>query len=298
MNEFVKEIIKKDNSATFFHSYMWLDTVKYYWNLDYIYDIQKINNKNIIMPVSVFHNCNNNDYYFSTFKGYGGYLSDQLLEEHEENIVKNIYFNKYNMFKTRDNPLKPWKNILLKPSVVECSYIIEKSIGLKLSSHHSREVKKAKSNGITIREAKNQEWIEFYKKCYLSTAKHWNNPSIIYRYDILDYLKTFENHVKLYIAEYKNNIVSGVVIFKLNKHAHYWLCGNDMEFRKLSPNYLLIYETAKKLFQDNIEHIDLGVSGNNSNIIAFKNGFSATPFISNQYSTDKNFEIIKKSLSN
>lgn len=63
----------------FSHLYV-VDTVKYYWNLDYIYNIQKINYENIILPVSIYHNCNDNDYYFSTFKGYGGYLSDKSLK--------------------------------------------------------------------------------------------------------------------------------------------------------------------------------------------------------------------------
>lgn len=279
--------------ATFFHTSMWLETVKFYWGMDYDYEFQFINGKKVILPLSVYQ-YNGTDFYFSTFKGYGGYLSDSSLSIDERRECESKIQHKYQYFKMRDNPLNPFLTTVAPVITNDFTYIVQrKNRGEKVHRSHRRNIAKAKENNINCRQAMNRkEWEQFYQTCYLDTVKKWNNPSIIYRFDILEHLSQY-NNVFLYIAEWKKEIVAGVVVLTFNRHAHCWLSGINQQHKEKMPLYMLIHDLIEGVLDEEVEYLDLGVSGMNDNLRFFKRGFGAISFTTLQYATTNIFKDIK-----
>lgn len=287
------EYLKLCDNATFFHTPMWLNAVKYYWGLDWFYEIEEIDGTVAVMPLSVYTK-NECDYYFSTFKGYGGVLfSNSDLKKEQYIKLEKKCISKYPNIKMRSNPLSPCYYEVSSISTVDVGYMVRRGCQRTLSRHHRRNIKIANNNSIMCRKADPQEWRYFYENCYLSTVSGWQEPSIVYDFSLFLFLQQYPN-VELYVAEYNGKIIAGIITLSFNKHAHFWLSGIDAEFKKTLSMYLLINEMFEGLLPKEIEFFDLGVSGNNENILQMKRGFGGEKYESIQYITSPDFKPLKK----
>lgn len=294
--EKIINFLKKCEGATFFHTPMWLDTIKYFWGMEWFYDIKKINNVEAIMPISVYEN-GSEQYFFSTFKGYGGVLTTkQFLDNEELLMIEKEYIKNYQNFKTRDNPLSPWHNRIFSNAVIDIGYMVDRNNSEReLSRSHKRKIAIANKNNLVCRKAKSNEWYLFYRDCYLSTVASWDNPSIIYNYSFFDYLHQFDG-VELYVAENAGKVIAGIIALSFGKHTHLWLSGIDNEFKYMAPIYLLINNMIDHLLPSETTLVDFGVSGRNENLLFFKRGFGGEMYESIQYETSSMFGDLKKSL--
>ena len=272
---------------------MWLDCVKYYWGLDWFYDIEELDGIVAVMPLSVYTK-NDRNYYFSTFKGYGGILySNSNLNKEQHLALEKKCICKYPNLKMRSNPLSPFCYDVSSISTIDIGYVVKRGAERTLSRHHRRNLKIANNNNIMCRKAAPQEWYYFYENCYLSTVSSWQNPSIVYDFNFFLFLQQYPN-VELYVAEYNDKIIAGIITLSFNKHTHLWLSGIDGEYKKILPMYFLINEIIEDLLPKEIEFIDLGVSGNNENILQMKKGFGGERYESIQYITSLDFKMLKK----
>ena len=248
------------------------------------------------MPVSVYKE-NNEKYFFSSFKGYGGILTTKKIIDTEDYLtLEDEFFEKHYNFKTRDNPLSPWKNNIYPNSTADVGYIVNRHHERILSKSHRRKIIIANKNNIICRKAKINELNTFYKNCYLSTVSSWKNPSIVYNYSFFDYIQQF-NGVELYVAEFSDKVIAGIITLSFGKHTHLWLSGIDNEYKHMAPIYLLINEIIDRLLPPERVLVDFGVSGGNENLIFFKKGFGGVKYESKQYETSTMFKELKIKLN-
>ena len=287
------------DNATFFHTPMWLDTVKYYWGLDWRYHIEEIDGISVVMPISVFTDVRQ-DYYFSTFKGYGGILcsnaSNEAITDTQWLKIEEKCTAQYINLKIRDNPLSLREYQIPGEKLSDTGYMIKRGKERAPGTHHKRNIKTAIKYGVVCRKAQQNEWFSFYQHCYLSTASAWKDPSIIYDFSLLEFLQQYAG-AEIYIALYNDQIIAGIVTLTFNRHTHLWLSGINQEYKNLMPLYLLITHLVDSLLPENIKYIDLGISGNNNNILMFKRGFGGEMYESFQYTSSPNFRQIKLIMS-
>ncbi len=68
--ETIMNLLEECDNATFFHTPMWLSTVKHFWGLEWFYDVKTVGDKKAFMPMCVYTDADRQDFHFSTFKGY------------------------------------------------------------------------------------------------------------------------------------------------------------------------------------------------------------------------------------
>lgn len=291
----IMKILSKCSSSTFFHTPMWLETIKQFWGLEWYYDLDNIDGVELVMPVSIFAQ-HGKEFHFSTFKGYGGIISSERIADRQKwKEIECRFVARHANLKTRDNPLLPWQNQISQIFSSDYGYIVDRYSRDELTKHHKRKIALAKRNSIICRLADSQELYLFYKNCYLQTVNSWKNPSIVYKYSFFEYLDQFED-VRLYVAEYNREIIAGVITLSFGCHTHIWLSGVNQDNKHLAPVYLLVNEVIEALLPSHIQYVDLGISGRNDNLLFFKRGFGGTKYESIQYETTSEFYELKRKL--
>lgn len=89
--------------------------------------------------------------------------------------------------------------------------------------------------------------------------------------------------MKLWVAEYRDEIVGGMLCFFSSKVVAPWAIHTKEKFFPLRPASLLYYTLIKYSCENDYRWIDLGRSGNNPGVVKFKERFGAYPYKSYRY---------------
>lgn len=226
-------------------------------------------------------------YDFESPYGYGGPLCDHVVSEPVQlSFLKEM--NEYarangivSQF-VRFHPLL--MNHLDLQSVFETRYLhqtiyIDTSspdvIFKNMDSKNRNMVRKAEKNGIIIVRKGIEDYSDFMPIYEETMIK--DNASDYYFFDE-EYFKAqqeLKNNSCIFYAMKENIPISAAIMYFNNHFMHYHLAGTHTEFRKLSPNNLLLYKAACWANERGIEKFHLGGGiVEDDNLFGFKKQFN------------------------
>lgn len=222
--------------------------------------------------------------------GYGG-----PVLEGDQNAIKMFYrqFNEYctdNKIITETVRLHPLlKNDAYMKDVMHVEYIRKTTaVDLTLSleeirknytSNNKRNIKKANKEGVNVFISNNHKKdIDIFIDLYYETMNR-NNSLSYYYFDRSYFYRQMEEMLLckpyLLLAEYKNQIIGGILLLIGNEYAHYHLGASKTEYLSLRPNNLLFDAMIEfsKSCGSKLLHLGGGYQENDS-LFKFKTSFT------------------------
>lgn len=243
-------------------------------------------------------------YDWETPYGYGGPLVDTPLSEESQHIFETelIEYCTSNNIVTqflRFHPLL--KNYDILPNLIETRYLRdtifidtsdENIIMPNMDTKSRNMVRKAQKNGVVIIKKDIENYNDFIPMYCETMKKNGADEYYSFKKDYYESLKRLKDNAFILYAMYEDKPISGSIIF-YNKHfMHYHLSGSYNEYRKYSPNNLLLYEGACWAAKNKIKqfHLGGGISSDDS-LFGFKKQFNKNgraPFVVGRTIFDKN----------
>ena len=144
-----------------------------------------------------------------------------------------------------------------------------------MDSKNRNMVRKGIKNNISI-ECKDITDIEGFIPIYTGTMTNkCADDYYIFQDDYFKYLSNIKENACVFYALYEGRIIGGSIMFFNDRYMHYHLSGSDIEYRKYSPNNLLLYEAACWASKKGIKqfHLGGGLSPNDS-LFGYKKQFN------------------------
>ncbi|MBW4643034.1 MAG: GNAT family N-acetyltransferase [Goleter apudmare HA4340-LM2] len=274
--------------ATYFHSREWAEI----WNA---YTQGKIrpepilvlfsDGKKALLPFSVkkiFKGLVNN--YISSITGtFGGWISNYQLEEEHVNLLLELFTSKFNNFYLRFNPYNEmFSKIELNSLIYDETYVLNLNKGFEKiyqgwARGNKSSTKKAIKEGVFVRVASTiDDWNDYYQ-VYEDSLRRWaDKASSKYEWDLFkEIFQRNSNNYKLWLAIYKNQVISGILCFYAKKHAVYWHGATLEDFFHLRPVNILMYESIKSACEQGYSWFDFNPSGGHEGVKEFKKRFGA-----------------------
>ncbi len=215
---------------------------------------------------------------------YGGWISADKLSNSHAILLSNIVKKKFNNLSWR---LNPYDNNAFKSGIRisdedETHAInLEKGfdvIASNMSGGHRRAIKHAIRNGVTVRlSASIEDWREYYQ-VYEASVNRWGNRLVGDKYSWELFNEIFKRNspnIELWLATYRDRIISGAICFHSKRHFVAW-CGGSLEtYFNLRPVNLLLYEVIKNACEKGYTWFDFNPSAKLKGVEAFKENFGA-----------------------
>ncbi|MBD3282426.1 MAG: peptidoglycan bridge formation glycyltransferase FemA/FemB family protein, partial [Candidatus Portnoybacteria bacterium] len=236
----------------------WIDFEYYLYKKEAIIPFAKIGNQRISLP----------------FCEYGGPL---ILKE-------KISFKEFNKdikeFKDIEIKIHPKINISIdqppqktKPEMI--TYMLDlkgKNKEELLSSFRKtlkHSIRDAKKKDIEIKKCESQKELKKFYDLYVKNLKH--RKTIPYPFFIFSHLYK-QPETEIWIAKYKNKIISGDLFLNYNNIIHYLFGAIDHKYRNIGSNYLLLWNKLKN--EAGKEKVfDFGAAPRKSSLATFKRGW-------------------------
>lgn len=223
-------------------------------------------------------------FYVSSPAGtFGGWISsDTLLKAHTRLIISYIAkkipnltwrFNPYcNNVADIDAPLVPDHTRVIN-TVCEFDQVFR-----KWSKGNKAAVKQAVRFGVTARIASSiADWQTYYT-AYQESAARWGDRRTSF-YDWQLFKTMFELNsdlIRLWVADYKGNIIAGALCFYSRKHVAYWHGASLQSSFGLRPSNLLLSEVIRDAIDRGYVWFDFNPSSGHPGVEAFKKSFGTT----------------------
>jgi len=157
-------------------------------------------------------------------------------------------------------------------------------IDLKQSGYrrnHVRDINKIQliESDLEITKVKNKKELSEYYEILENNLKKHNVKPTHSKSELSWLLDNFKNQIWIDILKFKEKIVSGIVIFKMNDEVlHYFYGSIDYNFKQIGAIKYLYWQTMKKAQKDNFKLINFGVDSKfgeeqNHTLRSFKLGF-------------------------
>ena len=284
------EIVKECSYATFFHTYEWAkiirDTFDHYNIATKLFIFQ--DETEVILPL-VSSNMGFKGFfksYQSMIPGvYGNLLSNKRLSNDKiEQIFKSLLkVNVASMF-IIGNPFAPYN--MNMPDYFERKSIFTQILRLEdgfnnlwrnFTKGHKSSAKKSKRIGVTIDVAKSIEDYEEYFNIYQDSIKRWGEKATSnYPYILFKNLYSIKSlNIKLWLAKFNSQIISGALVFYCNKHVVWWHGTTLSEYFDYCPSNLLQTEIIKDACNKKYKIYDFNPSGGHEGVVKFKKSFGA-----------------------
>jgi hypothetical protein len=301
--------------ATFFHTSMWAEIFSNYTKGRIRPIPRKIifeDNKSALIPLC----CR--EFWFGAFRQYlsspagtfGGWISrDNLQLSHTQALVN--YLLRLKNISWRENPYDPF---LSKVVIPESNEEFTQTIDLKsheginqypISRAHTKALKKAVREGVTIHEANQiSEWKEHFK-IYEESLARWEKAGTAkkhfrpYTWDLFKIIfEKYPAYRKLWYARYNNSMAASVLCFYWNKHAVAWHGGARQDFFHVRPNNLLYQHMIDFARKSGYHWFDCNTPGGLKGVIEFKDNLGTqrmkSRFIDKASKTKKLVLMIRK----
>ena len=159
------------------------------------------------------------------------------------------------------------KNVIDKPVITDmntCTFIISLQQGIDqiykgLKKSRRVSIKEGKKRGVVIRQANDLNDLRSYYEIYIHTMNRLKSTPLPYRF--FEHIwKIFNprNEVKIFIAEYNNKPVAGILQF-IYKNVCYWT--GNVSFEKYwdkRPTDLLLWHSIEWAVENNLKLFDMG----------------------------------------
>jgi len=279
--------------ATFFHSRAWAEIWQQYNGL--IARSKKIefsDDRALILPCS----------YYPAMKGmvknvvmspagtYGGPLYQSgITPEHTQLAIAKV--EKFPLVTWRQNPFEPLsKNDWPVNSTYDFTQALDIPDGFdevykNWTKGHRSAAKKARREGITVRQATSLKDWQAYYEAYMDSQDRWGEKATSrYGWQLFDiFYQAGSSNIKLWIAELDNQLTAGAICFYQNNHVVYWHGAAHAAWFHLRPVHLLLYEVIKDACDKSYQWFDFNPSGGHDGVVSFKKSFGCKNYPSQLY---------------
>ena len=219
--------------------------------------------------------------------GYGGPLTDG----HISDKTQQVFFDEIMQYCKRNNIVSQFvrfhpllKNYDVLPGVIETRYLRDTifidtsdfdTIIKNMDTKNRNMVRKAQKNNVSI-ICKDISTFQDFVLMYEETMKK-NGADIYYSFNQYYYeaLCNMKDNAMILYALYDNNPISGSIILFNDRYMHYHLSGSYAQYRKYSPNNLLLYKAACLACEKGIKRFHLGGGMNpDDSLFGFKKQFN------------------------
>ena len=209
----------------------------------------------------------------------------ELFLSFQENFTKFSMDNNIITEFTRIHPIlrtnKEFCKITNANYQYEVSYVdlslSEETIWNNFKKSNRNAINSSKRKGVEILFLESKESLFSFFKLYSETMKRLQTDNF-YLFDYSFFEKLYENlknNMKIVVAQYNGIPISSTILLFKSGIVHYWLSGNDYNYRNFYPTNQLLYEAIKWAKLNN-NKIFLLMGGSNKGLRTFKESFSNT----------------------
>ncbi len=274
--------------STYFHSREWAEIWNRYTEGKMYPDPKLVmftDGEKAVLPLSYRKTLKGlvKSYISSPAGTFGGWISvDELTVEHGK-LLTNYLVGKLGHLVWRINPYdrlvpRNW----IKSTKDDETYALNLSDGFdavhkKWTKGHSSAARKARKEGVSIRQASSIEDWQGCFRVYEDSLKRWaEKASSRYAWRLFDEMfRRNSANIKLWLAFYHDTVIAEALVFYAKKHAVYWHGAALAHYFNLRPVNLLIYEAIKDACEKGYTWFDFNPSGGHEGVKAFKKSFGA-----------------------
>lgn len=131
-------------------------------------------------------------------------------------------------------------------------------------------INKAKKDGLVVREGNNESDLKHFFELNMATKKRLGVPGHPLALFLNQFI-CFGNRAKLYIAEYENKIISGIITLAFKDFILYAYGASDEKYHSHRPNNLTIWTAIEEGCKNGTKYFDFGkATKNDEGLISFK----------------------------
>lgn len=219
--------------------------------------------------------------HFLSPKGMGGFVTNDELDAAEKGALFKI-LKKIRMFYCAANPYDPLTNGFDGFNAEDFTQFLDLSSGFESIfrrwtwGHYSR-ARKGIREGITAEFAETEDQWKSFHRLYQDNLARWGAKTTnAYGWDLFETMfRTKSDRIKLWLAKYEGQIISGAICLYHNKHVAYWHSATSERFyKKLNATQVLQHHIIKDACEKGFLLYDFLPSSGIKGVIDFKSGFS------------------------
>lgn len=155
----------------------------------------------------------------------------------------------------------------------------ESELWMDMKNTRRSEVRKAKSNGVTILHSDlREEHLREFHRIYTLSMKRLNAlPLYFFSLDFLnDLVSRLSSHTALFFAMWQGKAISAQLFFHCGQYVDYYLSGSDSDYWNLNGNVIGIYTAILWAKQQGYQfmHLGGGHGAEDDSLYRFKSKFS------------------------
>jgi lipid II:glycine glycyltransferase (peptidoglycan interpeptide bridge formation enzyme) len=219
--------------------------------------------------------------YFLAPKGMGGVLTTDALDDGEKRELFGI-LKKIKMLYCAVNPYDTLSNEFDGFNGEDFTQFLDLSEGFDVLfkrwtwGHYSR-TRKGLREGITAEAASTEDDWRAYFELYQDTLARWGDRATNkYEWKLFEIMhKRSSPGIKLWLAKYQGEILSGALCLYHNRHVAYWHSATSQRYyKKLNATHVLQYSIIKDACEKGFLLYDFLPSSGIGGVIEFKSGFT------------------------
>lgn len=219
--------------------------------------------------------------HFLAPKGMGGFVTNDELDPAEKKALFRI-LRKIKMLYCAANPYDGLTNGFDGFNAEDFTQFLDLSEGFDTIfkrwtwGHYSR-ARKGIREGITAEPALTEDDWKSYFGLYLDNLARWGEKTTnAYQWPLFEMMyRRKSSKIKLWLARYEGQIISGALCFYHNRHVSYWHSATSERFyKKLNATQVLQYYIIKDACEKGFFIYDFLPSSGIKGVIDFKSGFS------------------------
>jgi len=166
-----------------------------------------------------------------------------------------------------------------------------------------RMIKQSQEAGVTVRTG-DQEDLEFiHNSLYKRYTEQGLKPTDYNKYLLAIYQKFYPDNLKIFVAEYKGQRISGCIYLCFKNILYFWVGLPKTDLAGLSPNDVIQWEAIKWAHANGFHYYELMDAGDDPRLRHFKSKYnpdlviwySATKYSSVMYEIgEKMFQLFRK----
>jgi len=301
------DIVDNADSAIFFQTREWFDIWSKYAGFESCTKLICFDSgKRVLLPLARLNllggliKC-----HFLAPKGWGGFITKDELDINEKKELFK-FLKRMKMLYCVVNPYDTLTNEFDKFNQKDFTQVLDLSEGFdrifkKWTWGHYSRTRKGLREGITAELAATEDDWKSYFELYQDTLGRWGKKATnTYRWELFETMFNKKSpHIKLWLAKYQGQIISGAICFYHNKHVAYWHSATSQRFfKKLNATHVLQYCIIKDACERGFLLYDFLSSSGIEGVVDFKNGFSPqkkpvniymSPYIQISYAMRKRF---------
>ena len=220
-------------------------------------------------------------FHFLSPKGLGGFLTNDELDPREKSALFRI-LKKIPALYCAVSPYDSLTNEFEGFNALDSTQVLDLREGFepifrKWTWGHYSRTRKGLRGGITAAPASTAGDWKCYYDLYCDTMARWGEGTTNrYAWELFDILyRKNSPRIKLWLARYEGEIISGALCLYHNRHVAYWHSATSARFyKKLNATHVLQYFIIRDACEKGFLWYDFLPSSGIKGVIDFKSGFS------------------------